>query len=60
VISVCLPAYGNAVFLGVACADIKLSDIFAAVTILNQDEMSYIFVIDKSGRTSARASHKKG
>ncbi|XP_060073906.1 VWFA and cache domain-containing protein 1-like [Ylistrum balloti] len=53
-ISVCLPVYDKvepSVLLGVACADVKLSDLFEAATVFNEGDSSYVFIIDHKGRT---------
>ena len=53
VLSVCLPAYSEAdsSFLGVACADTRVSDLFTDAHDLYDGGLSYVFVIDNYGRT---------
>ncbi|OWF41600.1 VWFA and cache domain-containing protein 1-like [Mizuhopecten yessoensis] len=53
-ISVCLPAYDKtdpSILLGVACADVKLNDLFSDANVFNEGDSSYIFIIDRKGRT---------
>ncbi|XP_069136132.1 VWFA and cache domain-containing protein 1-like [Argopecten irradians] len=53
-ISVCLPAYDKTdldILLGVACADVKLSDLFSKAAVFNEGDLSYVFIIDSKGRT---------
>jgi len=44
--------YGDTNLLGVACADVKLTDLFSAVNeFFGEGEKSYVFIIDETGRT---------
>ncbi|XP_033747396.1 VWFA and cache domain-containing protein 1-like [Pecten maximus] len=53
-ISVCRPAYDKtdrSILLGVACADVKLSDLFSEAAVFHEGDSSYVFIIDSKGRT---------
>lgn len=41
----------NAVFTGVVCADILVSELVAEILYLKQDEISYAFIMDGKERT---------
>ncbi|KAJ8321750.1 hypothetical protein KUTeg_000221 [Tegillarca granosa] len=49
--SVCLPAYQNGEIIGVACIDMKLSDLQSDMNYTQDDITTYTFLIDGYGRT---------
>ena len=51
VISVCKPVFHDQQLQGVAAIDLRLADLLSSVTFFYSAEYSYVFIIDKSGRT---------
>ena len=48
--SLCLPAFVTSGFHGVACTDVKLSELLKEVEFFEEGNSSYAFMIDKTGR----------
>ncbi|XP_062591885.1 VWFA and cache domain-containing protein 1-like [Saccostrea cucullata] len=51
VVTGCLPIGNRGTFVGVACADILLSELVTEIIYLQQGEFSYVFIIDGAERT---------
>ena len=49
--SMCLPVSITRGFNGVACTDVKLSELLKEVEYFEEGNSSYAFMIDKTGRT---------
>jgi hypothetical protein len=48
--SLCLPVFVTSGFHGVACTDVKLSELLKEVEFFEEGNSSYAFMIDKTGR----------
>ena len=48
--SLCLPVFVTSGFHGVACTDVKLSELLKEVAFFEEGNSSYAFMIDKTGR----------